>query len=60
MNLSKRLVTIGLAMSLGVMSVVPAFAATTNIVDSEQNESTYTDAIDGDFENEITMNIFLL
>lgn len=56
MNLSKGLVTIGLAMSLGAMSVVPAFAATTNIVDSEQNESTYTDAFDGDFENEITKN----
>lgn len=56
MNLSKKLVTIGLMMSLGVMSAVPAFAATTNIVGSEQSESTYTDAFDGDFANEITKN----
>lgn len=58
MNLSKKLVTMGLAMSLGVMSVVPAFAATTVNKDAfealQDNESStegvdYHDDLDGTF-----------
>lgn len=56
MKISKKLASVGLALSLAAMGVVPTFAATTNIVDSEQTESTYTDEFDGDFANEVTKN----